>query len=197
VAITLFCGVNVFEESDLSFTFPTDWIVRKFDSTPAYQSLSGHGLKGVDFLCLGADDSLYLIEVKNYRKRGGGHKIVRRDPERLAEHVGRKFVDTKRLIDIFNRAMRRGWWPSLLLFWYLLHPRPRPNAHYWFWAEAERRVHLPENVYCVLWLETPESQFNYQAATEQALKAYLEPGNHLTVAEVSNPSGLAFTAVPV
>ena len=50
-------------ESDLLFEFPDDWVVRKYDDTAAYQSLSGHGLKGVDFIALVPDGTLWLIEV--------------------------------------------------------------------------------------------------------------------------------------
>ena len=81
------------QESDLHFTFPPDWIVHKFDATAAYRSVSGHGLKGVDFLCLVGTEELYLIEVKNFYRRGKRKLAMRRGPTALADHVGRKFVD--------------------------------------------------------------------------------------------------------
>ena len=178
-------------ESDLHFTFPADWIVRRFDSTAAYRSVSGHGLKGVDFLCLVGEEELWLIEVKNFYARQERHRVIRRDPEALAAHVGKKFVDTKRLIRIVNRAMRRRWWYMGALLWYFtLHPRPRPRSHYWFWAEAERRLRVARKVHCVLWLETPERAADYERATEAALEEWMEPGNMLHLAERQRTGGL-------
>lgn len=187
--------MNTFEESDLDLTFPESWIVRKFDDTAAYHSVSGHGLKGVDFLCLTPDGKLWLVEVKNYRRREEKHRTRRRSPEALAEHVGRKFVDTKRLIRIVNRAMRRNWWIGLRLFWYDLRKVSRPRSHYWFWAEAERRMANPRKLVCLLWLETPELNPDYEEATSEALEEWLEPGNELKLAETQRTAGVPVTVI--
>ncbi|CAH1002077.1 hypothetical protein LEM8419_02994 [Neolewinella maritima] len=176
-----------FLESDLEFTFPEDWIVRRFDRTAAYRSVSGHGLKGVDFLCLVGEGDLWLIEVKNFRLRAGRHAIVRRNPEGLAAQVGKKFVDTKRLIRIVNRAIQRTWYTGVLRWWWTLAPPRwlpgRPVSTYWFWMEAERRLQSPRQVTCLLWLETPEWNAHYERATTDALGEWIEPGNILHVAE--------------
>ncbi|MBB4077578.1 hypothetical protein GGR28_000179 [Lewinella aquimaris] len=182
--------MNTFTESDLMLTFPDDWIVRKFDGTAAYRSVSGHGLKGVDFLCLAPDDALWLVEVKNYRSRSKLHKSTRRSPEGLAAHVGKKFHDTKRLIRVVNRAMRKKWWIELQLAYFRLVKRSRPKSTYWFWAEAERRLENPRNLVCLLWMETPERGLNYEDATADALAEWLEPGNELRLAEIDNPGGV-------
>ncbi|THH41633.1 hypothetical protein [Neolewinella litorea] len=187
--------MNTFEESDLQITFPESWLVRKYDETTAYHSVSGHGLKGVDFLCLAPDGRLWLVEVKNYRRREERHKTHRRNPEALAEHVGRKFVDTKRLIRVVNRAMRRNWWIGLQLLWYDLRKIDRPRSHYWFWAEAERRLANPRKLVCLLWLETPELNPDYEAATAEALEEWLEPGNELKLAETQRPAGVPVTVI--
>ncbi len=179
--------MNTFEESDLELTFPSDWIVRQFDRTPAYQSVSGHGLKGVDFLCLLPQGDVWLVEVKNYRSRTKEHRAVRRNPEALAAHVGKKFSDTKRLVRIVNRAMRRHWWSGLLLLWYDRVKRERPGSHYWFWAEARRRIDNPRKLVCLLWIETPERAPDYESATREALDEWLEPGNVLKLAEMDAP----------
>ncbi len=191
-----FDGVNTFEESDLAVTFPGDWIVRKFDETAAYHSVSGHGLKGVDFVCLTPDGRLWLIEVKNYRRRNGGHPTLRRSPEALAEHVGRKFSDTKRLIRVVNRALRRKWWIGFRVLWYRLRKSARAASPYWFWMEAERRLGNPRHLVCVLWLETPETGLHYEEAVAEALDEYLEPGNQLRLAEMDRPGDLPLTVTP-
>ena len=169
-------------ESNLTFTFPPDWIVRKFDATAAYRSVSGHGLKGVDFLCLVGADELCLIEVKNYHRRGKRQLAIRRDPQALANHVGQKFVDSQRLIAIVYQAMQRRWYVRVLLRYYDWHRRPRPQSHYGFWAEAARRMEVPSHVHCVLWLETPEGGKHYERAAATGLREWLEEGTRLTIA---------------
>jgi hypothetical protein len=168
-----------FSESDLTFTFPTGWIVRRFDGTAAYRSVSGHGLKGVDFLCLPPGNELWLVEVKNYHRRHRDYPGRRRNPDGLAEQVGRKFSDSKRLIRVILRSMRRKWYLRMVFSWYGLHPRPRPKSHHWFWYEAERRLSDARRVRCVLWLESPQANPDYLLATRTALEGQLEPGNVL------------------
>jgi hypothetical protein len=175
--------VTELSESHLRFTFPPAWVVRRFDDTAAYRSISGFGLKGVDFLCLAPDDQLWLIEVKNYRRRDPRHRTERRNPKGLAEHVGRKVTDSKRLIRILLRAMRKRWHLRLLFYWYRLSRslsgRPRPTFHYWFWLEADRRLEEARKVHVVLWLETPERSTDYRDAVHNHLEDELEPGNRL------------------
>ena len=183
------------QESNLHFTFPPDWIVRKFDDTAAFRSVSGHGLKGIDFLCLVGTDELWLIEVKNFYRRGKRKLAPRRDPRALADHVGRKFSDTQRLIGIVRRAMQRQWYVRLLLRYYTWHPRPRPQSTYWFWVEAARRMAVPNNLHCVLWLETPEGGEHYERAVATGLREWLEVGTQLTVAKRGGEHGLPIRVV--
>jgi len=186
-------STNIFNESDLTFSFPPEWVVRKFDDTVAYQSLSGHGLKGVDFIALSPDGKLWLMEVKNYRPRndetGREHRATRRRPQELAGHVARKFHDTRRLIRIVNSSLRRQWWRRAWL-WYLENIRPNEKSNYWFWSEAFRRATTLEAIVFVLWMETPEEPDNYDEATLSALTALLEPAAILYVAEAERDMGL-------
>ncbi|MGB3798887.1 MAG: hypothetical protein WA952_03680 [Lewinella sp.] len=187
--------MNTFLESDLQFQFPDDWIVRKFDQTAAYRSLSGFGLKGVDFLCLAPAGDLWLVEVKNFRRRLGRAFTPRRGPEYLAKQVSRKFTDTGRLIRLMNRAMRKKWWIRLLWFWH----RRRSDGHYQFWSEANRRLTDPRRVICLLWLELPEPDFDYLTITRRVLEEELEPGIRLVVtgtqANEPHPFQVTFNAV--
>ncbi len=185
-------------ESDLLFNFPADWVVRKYDATEAYQSLSGHGLKGVDFLALSPDGYLWLIEVKNFRPRyaaGLEYRAKRRSPEKLAAQVARKFSDTLRLIHIVDRALRKHWYRRLKL-WYVERMAGDQHSNYWFWAEAKRRIDVPAKVVYVLWLETPEKKAAYGESTRALLAALLPPGASLFVAESERPNGLPFSAGP-
>ena len=181
-----------FQESDLNFTFPDDWAVRQFDQTPAYQSLSGHGLKGVDFIAISPDGRLWLIEVKNYRPRFKAereYRATRRSPADLADHVARKFSDSFRLIRIVGAHLMRSWFRRLSV-WYRLRVRPNPASNYWFWSRANTFV--PEAVVYVLWMETPERKQDYDRQTASELAKRLPVGAVVIVTESTNPPGLPF-----
>ncbi|PPK86307.1 hypothetical protein CLV84_3230 [Neolewinella xylanilytica] len=179
--------MNTFSESDLQIEFPNDWSVRRFDQTTAYRSVSGHGLKGVDFLCLTPEGELWLVEIKNFRRRNELSSMKRRSPEGLAQQVGKKFSDSKRIIRVVNRAMQQRWWLRLVLLWYAWRKRERPESDYWFWAEAERRLEQASRTVCLLWMETPERTPDYAAAVREFLEEALEPGNQLHIAETKSP----------
>ena len=59
-------------EGDLTFCFPDDWQVTKFDGWSFYrnqfQQVCG-GAKAIDILALAPDYCLWLIEVKDYRQQ--------------------------------------------------------------------------------------------------------------------------------
>lgn len=182
-----------FPESDLLFHFPDDWIVRKFDDTAAYQSLSGHGLKGVDFIALSPDGKLWLIEVKNYRPRYDDAKeyfAKRRKPEDLARHVWFKFRDSHRLMQIVHASLEKRWWFSLWKFYRRLITNPRSN--YWFWMEAHNRSEKTDCLSYVLWMETPEGAHDYNTAVEEHLLAALPHQTLLWVVEAENSKGIPF-----
>ena len=186
-----------FAESDLTFRFPGAWVVRKYDDTVAYQSLSGHGLKGVDFIALSPGGLLWLVEVKNYRPRvsrrnGREYRAKRKPPATLAQDVVQKFTDSQRLIRIVNAYLRRRWWRRLQLWWYARRGRAVPRSNYWFWAEAKRRCAQPDQIRFVLWMETPERKTGYDDEVATLVRAGLPAGAHLTVAEAGRPHDLPF-----
>lgn len=185
-----------FQESDLIFTFPDDWTVRKFDDTAAYQSLSGHGLKGVDFICISPEPKLWLIEVKNYRPRhklGREYRATRRPPEELAEHIVKKFQDSLRLINIVNASLHRSWL-SRVRMWYRRSLRSSPVSNHWFWPFVQNLASSGSALEYVLWLETPEDNSDYDVKTYEELKARMPAGSPLIVAENDASQGLPFGA---
>ncbi|NJC24839.1 hypothetical protein [Neolewinella antarctica] len=194
-----------FEESDLLFTFPDDWTVRSFDGTRAYQSLSGHGLKGVDFIAISPDERLWLIEVKNYRPRRKGSKEYRanrKPPEVLAQQIAKKFTDSVRLIKIVNTYLRRSWHKRLLI-WYRTRVSANPESNYWFWSVAhqlctpDRNRDRAQKVEYVLWMETPEANRDYDLKLRVEISKRMPAGTSVTVAESDQPRALPFSAVPL
>ncbi|MEM9928948.1 MAG: hypothetical protein AAF840_03940 [Bacteroidota bacterium] len=194
-------SIITFPESDLLFYFPDDWVVRKYDDTAAYQSLSGHGLKGVDFIALAPDGKLWLVEVKNYRPRistrnGKEYRANRPRPEELAEHVAVKFLDSQRLIRIVDSYLRKYWWRRLQLWWIGWRGKARTSSNYWFWSEAKRRCAQPAKVVFVLWMETPERKTSYDDVLEQLLLERMPAGDRVLVVEADRNQGLGFGVVP-
>lgn len=182
-----------FSESDLFFHFPDDWIVRKFDDTAAYQSLSGHGLKGVDFIALSPDGRLWLIEVKNYRPRYDDTReyfAKRRKPDDLARHIWFKYRDSHRLMQIVAASLEKKWWFNV----WKLYSRviSNPNSNYWFWVEAHRRSKDADRLSYVLWMETPEGANDYNSSVEEHLLAALPHHTDLWVVETDNSKEIPF-----
>gem|GEM_PF-1015655 len=190
-----------FQESNLTFYFPDDWVVRKYDDTAAYQSLSGHGLKGVDFIALSPDGKLYLIEVKNYRPRisdrdGREYRAKRKTPELLADDIAAKFQDSQRLIRIVDTYLKRHWWRRLQLWWYTVRHKPNTDSNYWFWSEARSRCEDGRNVVFVLWMETPERKTGYDDEVEALLLQRMPAGDRVIVAESDRVNDLPFGTRP-
>lgn len=65
------------EEGYLDFKFGDKWRVLKFDEHPDYENVSGivNGTKGVDFVGIFNEKTLYFIEVKDFR----GDRIQNKD----------------------------------------------------------------------------------------------------------------------
>ena len=184
-----------FPESDLIFEFPLDWRVRQFDATAAYKSISGRGLKGVDFIAISPEEELWLIEVKNYRPRHKGdneYRARRRPPDQLAQMMAGKFDDSLRLINIVNGYLQKSWWRRLQL-WFRLHVKSNPASNYQFWHSVHTLASSGlAPLHCVLWMETPEVNDDYDHRVYTELRALLPEARNVIVAETDAPRGLPF-----
>ena len=153
-----------FKESGLTFSFPINWKVIKWDEHRFFGYVSGRGFKGVDFMAL-SDEQLYLIEVKNYQDRRPNDDehpfdLVLADPDFYGEVFLQKFSDSFALIRIVEKYHSRKYF---FKFW--------SQRNYWglkklsshsffqkfdfiFWTRAAQilREH-PAQVQLILWLE--------------------------------------------
>jgi len=148
-----------FSESGLSFLFPEDWLVFKYDEHRFYTYLSGAGLKGVDFIAIHQSE-LILVEVKNYSDR-----IIKEgfdpmeglltEPETYAEAYYRKFEDTFRLLDIIEQYYNRKWWYRNIFqrFKGVLSTKEHIKTETGFWSRAIEILDKLKGVRLVLWLE--------------------------------------------
>ena len=151
--------MSTIHESGLAFTFPKDWVVKRYDEHRFYNYLSGLGFKGVDMIAITPERKLILIEVKNYINRFPQDGI---DPtETLIENMDsfsesfvQKFQDTFQLLQIVQKYFNRKKWfqwianpiQSLLPFSFLI------SLDWGFWTVANQLLDQKE-VELLLWLE--------------------------------------------
>lgn len=167
-----------FQESDLSLTLSSDWIVRKYDNHTFFRGLSGYGLKGVDFIVLLPDGRLGLIEVKNYHPRinpsGIAHPIKRIKAAKLAENLANKYFDSLRAIRVIERYYQRKWWYRSRYFLFSSIERLF-NSDLYFYREAAKRARGPLPITIILWLETPKAAKTYRTKIFAHLANHLRP----------------------
>ena len=159
-----------YKESGLHFTFPPTWGVRRYDQHTYYQGLSGQGLKAVDFVALAPDGSVWLIEVKNYRRRyspAGEFSPVLKTAEQLGTQLWQKTSDTLLAIRAFYGYYRRSWLFRLLEPLLLRLRWSRFDRIFWsqVWLNSRQ-------VKVVLWLSLEPEQEAFRAEMSAWLVAH-------------------------
>lgn len=101
---------HIYNESEIWIRFHPSAIVVKFDDHKFYKYLSGQGLKGVDFLVIDKLYGLFLIEIKNFRKRD-----TQPEEKDLSHNFYQKCEDTLHLIEIIYKVYQRKWWVKHLV----------------------------------------------------------------------------------
>ena len=142
-----------FQESGLQFTFGPGWVVKKYDEHRYFRSLSGMGLKGVDFLAIRGGKELIFIEVKNYRTRYNAKmdrsfEVVAKPVHELAYELKRKSEDTLLAMDAVMQYYNRSWWYKRLRPLWLRWPWQQQNRS--FWTRANELVN--HSLHYVIWL---------------------------------------------
>lgn len=147
-----------FTESDICFRFGPQWVVCRYDTHRYYRGWSGVGLKGVDFIGILEEETLVVMEVKNFRIRPAGNRGHTLDallahPGKLTEAFGNKIADTFTAIDAVRRYVQRRWWRRLALRWWHSRRSPR-SSEAAFWARICALAENPDKCIAVLWLES-------------------------------------------
>lgn len=90
----------------LQFDFPATWSASKFDGWTYYRRFveAQQGLKAVDVIAVAPDETLWLIEAKDYRRPGTP------PPERLCDKLVAKLLST--LAAILPAAIHGGGVPA-------------------------------------------------------------------------------------
>lgn len=188
---------QTFVESGLSFEFPEDWKVLKYDSHRFYGYLSGSGLKGVDFIALNGEQ-LFLIEIKNYVERyykDGQHPMdaLMDNQEAYAFGFQRKFTDTIKLLEVIGQYYKRKWWFWIFQksrYWFSLEKVIQTEAG--FWTRAFELLQKKDKVELILWLELSpkfDLEVHNQLNTffEKKLKESLSPDMKFTLTNQKKP----------
>lgn len=148
-----------YKESDLNISFDPSWRVKKFDASRYFKLLSGLGLKGVDFIALDKSGQLFLIEVKNYKKRLKSpvdpdiSDLIGKSPN-LKNHFVQKVEDSCQLLEVIYKYLNRKWFYRLMFKY--RHTIPKAwieNSEWTFWFDANHLLANPNNLNCVLLLE--------------------------------------------
>ncbi len=169
-------------ESDLVFNFPECWIVKKYDQHPFYKGMSGVGLSAVDFIVVTQDDTILLIEVKNYRYRPASQLshisgLLRNHEEGLAYLFIQKLEGTITGINAIATYYSKSAWYRA---WYIL--LNKVGARYFllsndrlFWLWLNKQIQqTPKRVVPILWLELPEHLVQYQIELEERIIAQMQ-----------------------
>jgi len=156
-------------------------MLRKFDDHKYYKTLSGYGLKGVDFIGILNNEQVYLIEVKNYKRRKKSPvplnigQILGERPPLIDAFIG-KIEDTISAINVVQKfLLRKRTYRWSVKLWQWLPASLLRNSEWYFWTRVHDLVHsADEQLHLVLWLETEVSYPDLDATQLVRLHKLLE-----------------------
>ena len=128
------CLVNSFEESGYKFEFGPQWKVIKYDDHRFYRILSGQNMSGVDFAAIYKSDTVYLIEIKNFKQYE--NDIIDKPITEFSEEIIEKGLDSLRLIEVIKKYLDRKF--LYRAFYNLVNRFPWLNSEWYFWTELFR-----------------------------------------------------------
>ena len=147
-----------FEESDLTFNFSdNDWEIIRYDTHRYYKTLSGVGLKGVDFLGIYKKRQVVFFEVKHFRSpqfiNATAYSILE-DSDTFTNRITGKLDDTINAIRVIIQYLERKlWYRFYLRYDYLMPSFFIKNKDWYFWHRLHQIVQQKELMTFVLWLE--------------------------------------------
>lgn len=173
-------------ESDLVFDFPKYWMVKKYDAHPFYKGMSGVGLSAVDFIVVTQENTILLIEIKNYRHRPASQfphitALLRNHEEGLARSFVQKLEETIIGINAIATYFYKSTWYRL---WYIL--LKKMGAKYlllkndrlsWLWLN-EQIQQKPKKIVPILWLELPDNLVQYQAELKREIVEQMQASKY-------------------
>lgn len=177
-----------YTESNLVFDFPKHWIVKKYDTHPFYKGMSGVGLSAVDFIVVTQEDTILLIEVKNYCNRPSSQvphitNLLVNQENGLASSFVQKLQETITGVRAIAAYLRKSKWYHLCYSLlqkigakYLLLKNDRL---FWLWLH-EQVQQAPEKIVPVLWLELPDNLAHHQIELNWQIMSHLQTSSYGT-----------------
>ncbi len=177
-----------YTESNLVFDFPKHWIIKKYDTHPFYKGMSGVGLSAVDFIVVTQENTILLIEIKNYRHRPASQfphitALLRNHEEGLARSFVQKLEETIIGINAIATYFYKSTWYRL---WYILLKKMgakylllKNDRLFWLWLH-EQVQQAPEKIVPVLWLELPDNLVQYQAELKREIVEQMQASEYAT-----------------
>lgn len=189
-----------FLESDLQFNFAaTQWQIMKYDSHQYFKTLSGAGLKGVDFIGIYQQNQLVFFEVKNFRAYAAEVNTTFSIFENTAlfiENIQYKLEDTLTAINVIIKYLnRKSWYRYFLKLESYIPARFFQNQDWYFWHQIHRLWKRDAVKTFVLWLEidkkhAPKESANFKEALADELRKAIE--NHHFKVIISNKKNPVF-----
>ena len=161
---------SFFEESRILFEFGNSWDIVAFDKTKFYKTISGLGVKGVDFLGI-YENRLYFIEVKNFTQYNEIDESTF-DFKAFRTKIIIKFEDSQRAIRLIHRHYSRKWWhkirkflPTRFISWM--------DKDYFFWEKSYQIMQLGADHHIfILWIEHHFNEATMSKEIEIPLQKY-------------------------
>lgn len=169
---------TIVQESNLEFTFSSEWYIKKYDTHPFYLSISGEGLRAVDFIGIHPNGDWWLMEVKNYRNRRNTEQIridknMEGDMPILFQTVQQKILDTQAGVQAIGTYLERKWWYRWR--YYLLNrfgwQKKLLQKDRMFWMKlSELMVEQSTKGKTFLWLELPDRFMTAASVSQRAVQ---------------------------
>ena len=177
---------TIFVESNLSFSFDNQWIVKKFDDHSFYQQLAGKGLKGVDFIGIYQQKTVVLMEVKNYIDRylkdtkNPSEDFLNNQAYHL-QKIAQKFVDSLRLIEVVHQSYRRKIWFRFFekTLFKIVKPDRFLHREFGFWRHCWQLIQ-DGNLRLIFWIEIDRSNQVILEILDKNLPTFVEIVNQKT-----------------
>ncbi len=187
-----------FQESGLHFHFtPTQWQVMKYDGHQYFKTLSGAGLKGVDFIGIYQQNQLVFFEIKNFRAYPADSKgtfYLFEDSELFIENIHDKLEDTLTAIKVIIKYLNRKFWYRYFLKLEASIPaRFFYKQDWYFWHQIYTLWNSKATKTYVLWLEvdakySTQENDNFKATLEKKLKEAIKSHNfHTVISNIKSP----------
>ena len=159
-----------FLESDLKFDFnPTLWRVMKYDAHHYFRTLSGAGLKGVDFIGIHQAKKLVFFEVKHFRtpiSKTNTSIVLFEDTDLFVQNIGAKMEDTVTAIKVIIKYLtRKAWYRYFLKFEKYIPSSIFHKQDWYFWHQIHHLWTSNASKSFVLWLEI-DPQFSIEANSD-------------------------------